>query len=94
VTDHLNALGVQRELPAFGDLLQRVTIRLGLVPQPGILMELATAVPHPGGFPLRRLQAFSRRRGKSLESIDAYSFHICSWSAWLSFPAVYHKHPF
>ncbi len=88
VTDHLNALRVQRELPAFGGLLQRVTIRPGLVPQPGVLMALTAHVPHPGGFPLRRLQALSRGRGKSLESIDAYGFHICSWSAWLSFPAV------
>jgi hypothetical protein len=78
VTDHLNALGVQRELSAFGVLLQRIAIRPGLVPQPGVLMALATVVPHPSGFHLGGPQALSRWRGKSFESIDTYGFHIRS----------------
>ena len=85
MTGHLNALGVQRELPAFGGLLQGVAIRPGLEPQPGVLMALAAHVPHAGGFPLRRSQALSRGRGESLESIDAHRLHIRSWLDWRRF---------
>ena len=79
VADHLNALGVECELPPFGGLLQRVTIRPGLVLVPGLLMKLSAHVPHAGSFHLCRLQALSRGRGESLESIDAYRLHIRSW---------------
>jgi hypothetical protein len=79
VADHLNALGVQGELPALGSSLQRVSIGPGLMPEPGLLMELATHVPHAGGFHLGRPQALSRGKGEPVESIDAYGLHIRSW---------------
>jgi hypothetical protein len=85
VTEHLNALRVQGELPAFGGLLQLVAIRPRQMPEPSRLMKLAAHVPHPGGFHLCRSQALSRGRGESLESIDAHRLHIRSWLGWRRF---------
>src|SRR5258708_21571302 len=79
VTDHLNTLGVQGELPAFGGLLPLIPIWPGPLLQPGVLMTLATHVPDTGDFHLCRLQALARGRCEPTQSIDAYGLHVRSW---------------